>query len=473
MVALSNIPFAIYNNIIVLGCLWLVYQIIATYLKASPSRLFVLAVVFQLSATSKFLWDVFIPVTPISLFHSFEIIKFPDLLKQSNNVIIFIGAAYCIAFFVLLVNLVIQYIKLAHVRSTANYSRSNEWDQLLLDIPNKVNSKIKIGTSALIESPIVFGYLEPIILLPISICTQLNASQIKLILVHELAHILRQDYLLNWFSEMAKIILWFNPFVYLMHTAMHLQRELTCDEFVMNHTQEPIAYSKALYELAKRKHLQQIQLSMGVMHSQHELLYRIHKINKVQFNPQRVKAYPIVIVMVILLIATTLVPIKNSTHPILATTHLVYSSTKANITKNQNFSASKNIAHPVSKKKKTMNVPDEIAEPSFQFTSTDNNKELSYNNILNETKQWIKTHENPAQFASYNSLNDSIENRIAERLLISAILKNYQLKKALLEKRLEVATDANEAKDFILNSSEWADMVQYEKWVQTFLNRQQ
>ena len=125
MVALSNIPFAILNNLVFLGCLWLVYQSIAAYLNIKPQKIFVLAFGFQFIATCKFIWDVFVPSTPTVLFDPIQFIDFSISLNQSNNLFLLIGAAYCIAFLILCFKLLVQFVKLENVRSSADFGHSN------------------------------------------------------------------------------------------------------------------------------------------------------------------------------------------------------------------------------------------------------------------------------------------------------------------------------------------------------------
>ena len=108
-------------------------------------------------------------------------------------------------------------------------------------------------------------------------------------------------------------------------------------------------------------------------------------------------------------------------------------------------------------------------------------KELAYSDLVSQTKNWIKAHEDPLLFTGYNentsfNTKDSTEEVLANKLLILSIVKNYQLKKAIFEEKVKNiaknASNKNEAMDYLLNSTEWNEMVQYEKWVQEFLQRQ-
>jgi hypothetical protein len=60
---------------------------------------------------------------------------------------------------------------------------------------------------------------------------------------------------------------------------------------------------------------------------------------------------------------------------------------------------------------------------------------------------------------------------VAEKLLMRAIFTNYQLKRELLNDRLSKATNEKEAMDYVVNSKEWEQMQQFEKWTAEFLQK--
>ena len=60
-----------------------------------------------------------------------------------------------------------------------------------------INRNISIRSSKLISTPMVMGYIKPVILFPVGLINQLSTKEVEAILAHELAHIKRHDYLLN------------------------------------------------------------------------------------------------------------------------------------------------------------------------------------------------------------------------------------------------------------------------------------
>lgn len=81
-----------------------------------------------------------------------------------------------------------------------------------------------------ISAPATSGFLRPIILLPSDSINQLEPSEAEMIIAHELSHVKRCDAILTLFTELAKAIHWFNPFVYVADKKVRQSIELATDE---------------------------------------------------------------------------------------------------------------------------------------------------------------------------------------------------------------------------------------------------
>lgn len=140
--------------------------------------------------------------------------------------------------------------------------------------------------SRLVTSPVTIGYLKPIILLPVAALNSLTTQQVEAILLHELSHIRRHDYLINLLLTFIHMVLYFNPFVKLFLNKVDIERENCCDELVLQFEYDKISYATALLELEKSARITP-QLAIGAADKKH-LLSRIEKIvgirKKQQFN---------------------------------------------------------------------------------------------------------------------------------------------------------------------------------------------
>jgi bla regulator protein BlaR1 len=143
-----------------------------------------------------------------------------------------------------------------------------------------IECHVSFGLSKLVDVPCVFGYVKPFILLPASIATSLSTEEIEAILLHELAHIKRNDYLANLFQQVMTVLLFFNPFAQLINRIVNRERENACDDIVIESTQKPIVYAHALLKLEESR-TQQWQLALAATgKKKYQLLNRIERIMK-------------------------------------------------------------------------------------------------------------------------------------------------------------------------------------------------
>ena len=82
-----------------------------------------------------------------------------------------------------------------------------------------------------LSGPAVIGIVRPVILWPLAWATGLPEWQVRAMLAHELAHIVRRDYLVNLLQMIIEAILFFNPAVWWMSRQLRLEREACCDAF--------------------------------------------------------------------------------------------------------------------------------------------------------------------------------------------------------------------------------------------------
>ncbi len=145
-----------------------------------------------------------------------------------------------------------------------------------------IKKKVKVYLSQLVSSPVTVGFLKPVILLPFAAIANLNLQQVEAILLHELSHIRRHDYLVNLLISTIHVVLYFNPFIKLFIKRVELERENCCDEMVLQYEYDKISYASALLEL--EKYSQNLNLAMAAANKNH-LLHRIEKIVGIKRKP--------------------------------------------------------------------------------------------------------------------------------------------------------------------------------------------
>mgnify|MGYP000954310529 CR=1 FL=1 len=108
-----------------------------------------------------------------------------------------------------------------------------------------IKKPVKLGFTHQLNTPVTIGFFKPLILLPITVASHLNAEEAETIILHELYHIKRNDYLINILVNFAAIFLFFNPFALLIIAAIKVERENSCDDHVMQFNYLPSTYASA------------------------------------------------------------------------------------------------------------------------------------------------------------------------------------------------------------------------------------
>jgi len=124
-----------------------------------------------------------------------------------------------------------------------------------------IRQKVAVWLSAKVQVPVTLGFLKPVILLPLTLCNNLTTAQVEAILIHELAHIRRNDFLLNLVVTLLEGLFFFNPFVRRLIADLRKEREHCCDDQVLQFRYDPHSYVSALLALASGD--QQTSLAMA------------------------------------------------------------------------------------------------------------------------------------------------------------------------------------------------------------------
>ncbi|WP_187270297.1 M56 family metallopeptidase, partial [Pontibacter qinzhouensis] len=122
------------------------------------------------------------------------------------------------------------------------------------------------------------GYLKPVILLPVGAVTGLSQVQVEAILAHELAHILRKDYLLNLLQSVADVLFFYHPAVWWMSGVVRAEREHCCDDLAVALCGSPLTYARALAELEAMRLPTAPAMALAVSGKNGTLLHRIKRL---------------------------------------------------------------------------------------------------------------------------------------------------------------------------------------------------
>ena len=91
----------------------------------------------------------------------------------------------------------------------------------------KIKRNIPICSTAYLKSPVIAGLFRPCIYLPIHLISDLNAADMRYILLHELQHYRHKDALAVFFMNLTSVLYWFNPMVWFALKEMRNDREIS------------------------------------------------------------------------------------------------------------------------------------------------------------------------------------------------------------------------------------------------------
>src|SRR5437867_1884974 len=160
-------------------------------------------------------------------------------------------AGWTIGVFVFSLRLLHGCWHLRRLRSDETSTLDSAWTETLNDLRWRlsISRPVRLLKSGLVEVPTVLGWLRPIILLPASTMVGLTAAQLEAVLAHELAHVLRYDYLVNAFQVVVETLMFYHPAAWWISRCIREERELCCDDVVLRVCANRVAYASALATL--------------------------------------------------------------------------------------------------------------------------------------------------------------------------------------------------------------------------------
>lgn len=134
---------------------------------------------------------------------------------------------------------------------------------------------VHVVISAASDCPSVAGWIKPVMLLPAATIAGLTPQQLEAVLAHELAHILRYDYVVNMFQSIVETLLFYHPAVWWASARIRHERELCCDDLAVESCGDALCYARALTRLER---LRTATPALALSSAGGSLLYRIQRL---------------------------------------------------------------------------------------------------------------------------------------------------------------------------------------------------
>jgi bla regulator protein BlaR1 len=149
---------------------------------------------------------------------------------------------------VLVLRLAGGYLYNQRLKLHRNQPLPNSWQNRLETFCRQtgIGKPISLVESALVKIPMTIGHFKPVILFPLGLAAGLPRDQVEALLAHELAHILRKDYLVNILQSIVDILFFYHPGVRWISSQVRAEREHCCDDIAVSISGNSLNVAKAL-----------------------------------------------------------------------------------------------------------------------------------------------------------------------------------------------------------------------------------
>ena len=223
------------------------------------------------------------PNIPISQYQNISIppLSMAGLKAYFNRHIYLIVTIWVLGVALFMLRLLGSISYIYYLKSRLNFPVDEYWQELLDGLKNRVGVKrgIELLESAMVRSPIVIGHLKPVILFPIGAINRLNPNEVEAILAHELAHILRNDYVFNIIQSVIEALFYFHPAVWWISAQIRNERENCCDDMAIQLCGNSMTYAKSLVSVQEMAYYSpQMAMAFAGKSNKNQLILRIQRV---------------------------------------------------------------------------------------------------------------------------------------------------------------------------------------------------
>lgn len=286
---LQAIGLAIASSIWQMCLIWLAYLSVVKLGKLPAAQKYVLAAVGSLLGMVAFVGSVVYYcyyATPVQIISwqqwnqlSNEQWFLPQVFVILRSFIPYISMAYLCTAIVLAIRLYKGFATMAWWQKPSQLQKAPvQWRLFVQEFSAILHIKqpVQVWLSQKVNSPLTIGFFKPVILLPLASINQLTTQQMEAVLLHELSHIRRNDFLINIFLQIAGILLFFNPFMHHLLQQAFAEREHSCDDWVLQFNYDAGQYASALLLLEQ----QSTRHALALCAAQQQPFHFLHRIRR-------------------------------------------------------------------------------------------------------------------------------------------------------------------------------------------------
>ena len=129
-------------------------------------------------------------------------------------------------------------------------ARGDDFNDAIEPLQLNLKRRCRVRRSDAVTVPMMWGFFRPVILLPTE-ANSWESERLRAVLLHELAHIQRRDWMIQTIVQITCVVYWFNPLVWVVAHRMRAEVELACDDHVLNAGYCSTEYAQHLLDVVR------------------------------------------------------------------------------------------------------------------------------------------------------------------------------------------------------------------------------
>jgi beta-lactamase regulating signal transducer with metallopeptidase domain len=165
---------------------------------------------------------------------------------------LFVFVAWCVGALAGLIRLTVGLSRLQTLRQSCTPIEIASLDPAVRKTLATISPPIAIATSEAVRVPTAIGLWSRTIVLPAWVLRELSPADLSAIVLHEFAHLQRQDDWTNLIQKIVRALFFFHPAVWWIDDRLSVEREMACDDAVLAQTGNPHGYATCLVSLLEK-----------------------------------------------------------------------------------------------------------------------------------------------------------------------------------------------------------------------------
>ncbi|MBP6396607.1 MAG: M56 family metallopeptidase [Saprospiraceae bacterium] len=243
-----------------------------------------------------------------------------SVVAYVNEHILFIVMLWLVGMIIALIRLLGNIGYVEYLKNKFNFPVDPYWEELLQSLKSKmgISKNVQLLESALVMSPMVIGHLKPVIFFPMGAINRLSAQEVEAILAHELAHIMRNDYIINLLVSCIESLYYFHPAMWWLTAQIRAEREHCCDDLAIKATGQPIQYAHSLVAVQEMTMMApRLAMQFAGKEKKSRFFFRVNRLirpNSVAMSTREKTMAAVVTAFMVLVVAMASKPVDSAAH---------------------------------------------------------------------------------------------------------------------------------------------------------------